>query len=1350
MGVQRRGLLLWISLLALVAAVSCLSRSDLFQYGTKAGDGFLDPGTDQTTELGLDKSMYFYDGSFDSVFINTNGFIGTAEPTAESEYLGKMPASFGMVAALLGDLDTSDGVGRVYFRQDSSPAALQLATEYITRAFPKDNEVEPIHTVVVTWENVARREPQSRGDGRDRKRNTFQLVVASMDTASYAILLYPREGMQFLSTTVGGDSEPIEAGFSKGLVRGWFRWSSRQGPYYRITTSDEASVRELTESTNAGTPWHVGVRDRHLPLLHRRDPRPADRPAPPRNQPPQGRPWERTNVEEEEEEEEEEGEEEQEEEVEEEAPVPEAPEVTVTPGPRKVPYEVVDPDEGPTETGPPEQPYGEPVPVHPVQFQPQQPRYQPENPQVVVVDEGVINVDVFSYNFETCAKNRNKCSTLAECRDHASGYCCHCKPGYYGNGKHCVAEGKPQRMNGKVSGRVFVGNSRTPMQFNNNDLHSYVVANDGRAYVAISTVPADLGPSLLPLSSLGGVIGWAFALEQPGYQNASGSSLKRAHSRQLQVSEICGEFTRQAEVTFLPGNEKLTIKQEFKGIDEHDHLAVNTEVEGRLPEVPAGSTVLIDAYTEIYQYSSNTITSTSTRDYTVALSDGSTQTKSFQWRQSIVFQSCQHDEATRAAPSSQQLNVDQIFVMYDPSNQLIRYAMSNKIGSIHGRATEQNPCFTGRHGCDTSAACRPGQGNQFTCECAIGFTGDGKSCYDIDECRESPQICGRNAICINQPGSHRCECVEGFQFAGDGLTCHEEGGPIDHCQAGTHNCDIPQRAQCSYTGGSAFICSCLPGFVGDGRACQDIDECQPGRCHQEAVCYNTQGSFNCQCKPGFQGDGFHCSSVSPAEREKTQCERQRESALASSSGFGAPRRPRPIPGLYVPACDAQGRYEPMQCHGSVGQCWCVDRVGKEVPGTRTGHGSRPMCIDQSVPPPVVGPTPRPDVSPLPSGSHLLFAQSGRIEHIPLEGQGMKKSEAKTLLHLPDRVVIGVAYDCVEKMVYWTEISGPSISKASLQGGDPVPVIRADLESPEGIAIDHLSRTMFWTDSMRDRIEVASLDGTKRRVLFDTDLVNPRPIVTDPTNGHLYWADWNRDGPKIEASYMDGTNRRTLVKDNLGLPNGLTFDPQTSLLCWADAGTRKVECMTPSQSDRRKIMEGIQYPFGVSSYGRNLYYTDWRRDAVVAVDRSTGKETDEFLPQRRSRIYGITTANAQCPTGQNYCSVNNGGCTHLCLPTPAGRSCLCPDNAVGVSCVERQSSLAVVVTGVYSDMASRHLASLSHSWEKYVESRAQGADPKCTARAPTAYRSAVQPLLPRRRRGSAARDRRRSVQSSFLL
>lgn len=47
----------------------------------------------------------------------------------------------------------------------------------------------------------------------------------------------------------------------------------------------------------------------------------------------------------------------------------------------------------------------------------------------------------YSESLGSCASNRNKCSQFADCKDYPSGYCCHCRPGFYGNGIQCVAEG---------------------------------------------------------------------------------------------------------------------------------------------------------------------------------------------------------------------------------------------------------------------------------------------------------------------------------------------------------------------------------------------------------------------------------------------------------------------------------------------------------------------------------------------------------------------------------------------------------------------------------------------------------------------------------------------------------------------------------------------------------------------------------------------------------------------------------------------------------------------------------------------------------------------------------------------
>lgn len=81
--------------------------------------------------------------------------------------------------------------------------------------------------------------------------------------------------------------------------------------------------------------------------------------------------------------------------------------------------------------------------------------------------------------------------------------------------------------------------------------------------------------------------------------------------------------------------------------------------------------------------------------------------------------------------------------------------------------------------------------------------------------------------------------------------------------------------------------------------------------------------------------------MSLTEVEKTRCQQEREHILGAV-GAADTQRPRP-PGLFVPECDEHGHYAPTQCHGSTGYCWCVDRDGRELEGTRTRAGLQPPC-----------------------------------------------------------------------------------------------------------------------------------------------------------------------------------------------------------------------------------------------------------------------------------------------------------------------------------------------------------------------------------------------------------------------
>jgi len=113
------------------------------------------------------------------------------------------------------------------------------------------------------------------------------------------------------------------------------------------------------------------------------------------------------------------------------------------------------------------------------------------------------------------------------------------------------------------------------------------------------------------------------------------------------------------------------------------------------------------------------------------------------------------------------------------------------------------------------------------------------STEDVDECNASVPVCDINAECINIIGSFICACKTGF--SGDGFSCSD----IDECASGANGC-ISGRATCSNTAGS-YNCTCNHGYTGDGKTSCLSQECQKYQNLTNGDRKNTYGAVPLTC-----------------------------------------------------------------------------------------------------------------------------------------------------------------------------------------------------------------------------------------------------------------------------------------------------------------------------------------------------------------------------------------------------------------------------------------------------------------------------------------------------------------------
>nr|XP_032817930.1 mucin-4-like isoform X2 [Petromyzon marinus] len=161
-------------------------------------------------------------------------------------------------------------------------------------------------------------------------------------------------------------------------------------------------------------------------------------------------------------------------------------------------------------------------------------------------------------------------------------------------------------------------------------------------------------------------------------------------------------------------------------------------------------------------------------------------------------------------------------------------------------ACGESPCFTG-----VTCTDLPAPSLNFTCgPCPVGYSGNGRSCLDVDEC-DGASPCGGGGNCTNSPGSFTCTCLPGYR----GYLCMD----VDECVENPNVCTSSQN--CMNTLGG-FLCTCKLGTSGSDcteSPCPGLS-CPQSYCDNNGTCSINTATCKQQCSCGDSYKGDNCQN----------------------------------------------------------------------------------------------------------------------------------------------------------------------------------------------------------------------------------------------------------------------------------------------------------------------------------------------------------------------------------------------------------------------------------------------------------------------------------------------------------
>ncbi|XP_054718502.1 LOW QUALITY PROTEIN: low-density lipoprotein receptor-related protein 2-like [Uloborus diversus] len=288
---------------------------------------------------------------------------------------------------------------------------------------------------------------------------------------------------------------------------------------------------------------------------------------------------------------------------------------------------------------------------------------------------------------------------------------------------------------------------------------------------------------------------------------------------------------------------------------------------------------------------------------------------------------------------------------------------------------------------------------------------------------------------------------------------------------------------------------------------------------------------------------------------------------------------------------------------------------------------------------------------------LFVTEDFKIFHTRPEMVG---SESISVLPVNRISSIGkVEYDWKSRTLFIVDFSKPSIDYFNMTSLTEGTLLENHLILPEDLAFDWLSDILYWVDSGKGSVEVISIRNRNVSTIL-ADLAKPTALALAPSQGIMFVS--TIDNSEVSMYNMDGKNRKLLHRVS-GSVISVALHPVKSRLYWADITAEKIfslDYMVPmSEIKTERNRAGSVVSIAVSE--KYMYWTDTKNRQLHLKQENSSYVHIIPLPGigNANAARKITYTRVSDSTEPPVCAVANGGCSHICLSAPNGRSCVCP-------------------------------------------------------------------------------------------